>query len=146
MSERQLWYDLREQLRPYGWLLRVENVASPGTPDVAYVLYGHAGWLELKYLKSWPARGQIPVRIPSLTAAQCVCLESIAKAGGAAWLCLQIAGWYGLLPPHAARGIFRGQYTRAEVARFGVPFERIIHVLMKKDGQRRINPVRSFQA
>lgn len=120
MSERALWHRLRAALCPYGWLLRVENIASPGTPDVAYCFTGgHAGWFELKYLKNWPIRAKTPVRIPTLTADQCTCLEEIEAAGGAAWLLLQVGPWYGLLPPVAARAIFKRQAVRANIEQYG---------------------------
>lgn len=48
----------------------VENPACPGTPDVQFI----DGWLELKYLETWPKRAETTVRIEHFTPQQRVWL------------------------------------------------------------------------
>jgi hypothetical protein len=64
--------------------IAVENPVLPGTPDVNYV----EGWIELKWLRSWPSRGGI-VTIPHFTPQQRVWHYRRRKAGGQSWFLLQ---------------------------------------------------------
>lgn len=63
----------------------VENPAYPGTPDVNFI----EGWIELKWLRSWPVRKDTAVTIDHLTQQQRVWLLRRWGAGGNAWLLLQ---------------------------------------------------------
>ena len=56
MSEAALWRRVRKGLP--GHLVRVENAVEAGTPDVNYCIDGAEGWIELKQLDRWPARGK----------------------------------------------------------------------------------------
>lgn len=69
--------------------MSVENRARPGTPDVNYV----EGWLELKWLRSWPRNAEDSVvRIEHFTPQQRVWLKNRWRRGGRAFLLLQAAG------------------------------------------------------
>lgn len=106
MTERSLWFRLRRTLAPYGALVRVENATGAGTPDVCYCLLGVTGWLELKSLPKWPARGTTVIRVPSLTVAQIHWLDAWSRAGGNAWLLLGISDDYFLFTSGQAADLF----------------------------------------
>jgi len=63
----------------------VENRAAPGTPDVNYV----GGWLELKWLRSWPSRAATPVRVAHFNMQQRLWHLRRRDAGGKTWVLLQ---------------------------------------------------------
>jgi hypothetical protein len=65
--------------------ISVENPVLPGTPDVNYV----EGWLELKWLREWPASGGTPVRFNHWTPQQKVWHLLRRKAGGQCWVLIQ---------------------------------------------------------
>lgn len=66
--------------------VRVENPVNPGTPDVNYNL----GWLELKFLREWPVRPETVVSVEHFTPQQRVWLLRRHKAGGRAFMLLQV--------------------------------------------------------
>lgn len=64
----------------------VENPVRPGTPDVNYI----EGWIELKWLRRWPANSWTNVRIDHFTIQQRRFLRDRYERGGNAWLLLQV--------------------------------------------------------
>ena len=64
----------------------VENPAKPGTPDVNYI----EGWIELKWLRRWPAREETIVRLEHFTVQQRRFLRDRWQRGGRCWLLLQV--------------------------------------------------------
>ncbi|MEE8389916.1 MAG: hypothetical protein V3S14_03845 [Anaerolineae bacterium] len=64
----------------------IENPIGPGTPDVNYI----DGWIELKWLRSWPKRRDTIVRLPHFTQRQKRWLRRRHRRGGDAWLLLQV--------------------------------------------------------
>lgn len=95
---------------------RVENRVGPGTPDINYI----EGWLELKWLPGWPENcDRDPVLIHHFTPQQRVWLGVRWRAGGAAYLLLQVGtDWL----------LFTGEAARAFVGRAPRPvlFEKAI--------------------
>lgn len=69
--------------------VRIENSVGLGTPDINYL----HGWIELKYVPSWPKRGG-PLRIPHFTPQQRVFLRRRWLSGGHAWLLLRVETEY----------------------------------------------------
>lgn len=65
--------------------LRVENKVASGTPDVNYM----DGWLELKCVDRWPARGGA-LALPHFTKEQRIFLRTRWQRGGNAWLLLKV--------------------------------------------------------
>lgn len=63
----------------------VENPAYPGTPDVNFI----EGWLELKWLRSWPKGATTIVRLEHYTAQQRLWIRKRAINGGNVGLLLQ---------------------------------------------------------
>ena len=63
----------------------IENMTSAGVPDVNCTL----GWIELKWLRSWPVKDYTRVRIDHFTDVQREWLKKRRKRGGGAWLLLQ---------------------------------------------------------
>ena len=95
-SEGGLYENIAPKLRPYGRFERVENSISSGWPDLYYLVRGHSGWIELKYLPRWPKLATTLVRIPSLTREQTHWLGKEAQNGGRAYLLLQVERDYHL--------------------------------------------------
>lgn len=62
----------------------VENPVHPGTPDVNCTL----GWIELKWIRSWPKNPDDKVLIPHFSPQQRIWLLKRWNAGGSAWLLL----------------------------------------------------------
>ncbi len=63
----------------------VENPARPGTPDVNYA----EGWIELKWLRKWPADEDAVVPFPHFTSQQRVFHLRRRQVGGASWVLVQ---------------------------------------------------------
>lgn len=85
MSEAAMWDAIRpvmKNLHP----VRIENIVASGTPDVNYT----HGWIELKYLGSWPVRAETIVTIDHFTPQQRVWLTKRSLAGGRAFLLLKV--------------------------------------------------------
>lgn len=82
MIDGGLWGYLRALMRDRWHAQRHEDGSSSGVPDVSYALRGVDGWLELKYLPSWPKRPETMVRIRGFTAAQLRWLEQRGEEGG----------------------------------------------------------------
>ena len=135
MSERATWRLVRDRLAPFGRRTRIENRCDKGTPDTVYTLRGTSGWIEFKKLDGWPARPETPVRIEHLTLEQVTFLEDEVRAGGRAWLLVQVEEEYLLLGPAAARAIYEGVMTRekmvlaARVWGNGFPLRRMLEAL-----------------
>lgn len=66
--------------------LPVENPVQPGTPDVNYI----EGWIELKWMRRWPAGKGTVIRLPHFTRRQRRWLKRRWENGGATWLLLQV--------------------------------------------------------
>lgn len=117
-SEAALWQTTKRKLEPFGRLYRCENhAAGPGTPDVHYALRFRAfgsGWVELKEADQ-PAKPFTPIFVESLTLKQVEWLEGYVRAGGSAWLLLQVRRRYALLQPRGARMIFERKIVVAHL-------------------------------
>lgn len=85
MTEQRMRQRVVKILRDYD-PVSVENPAHPGTPDVNCTL----GWIELKQHDKWPVRAETPLRVPHFTQQQRVWLKRRWKAGGGAWLLIQV--------------------------------------------------------
>lgn len=131
-SEHALWVTARRRLGPYGRLVRVENRAGPGTPDVYYCLRGRSGWIELK--EDRPPRPGQPVRLRTLTLDQVIWLEEEARAGGRAWLLARLGRAYALLTPVEVRAVWRGELTALPPDRTwagAFPAKAVVQVLVR---------------
>ncbi len=105
--ERNLWRSLRTTLRGYGRLVRIENVAGVGTPDVYWRLPGTGAWLELKV----EAAGQSF----SIGRAQIAWLADEVAAGGPAFVVLRVGRATYLIRGDRAE-LLEGVLTDAELA------------------------------
>lgn len=83
MSENRKKNELVKLLKPWD-ALAVENPAKPGTPDLECTL----GWIEVKWMRSWPKRPETVVRVDHYTPQQRVWARRRALAGGKVWLML----------------------------------------------------------
>lgn len=107
--EASLWALVRDELGPYGDLVRVENRVEPGTPDVNYAFHGGRGegWLELKDADAWPVRGGV-LRMEHVTEVQRRWWLRRAGAGGQIWVLVRVARTYML---------FRGEVAARQLGR-----------------------------
>lgn len=72
----------------------IENAARAGCGDINYV----EGWLELKWLASWPKRPETAVALPEFTPQQRVFLVKRCRAGGQARVLLRVGKSWLLIP------------------------------------------------
>lgn len=92
----------------------VENPVGPGTPDINYV----GGWVECKWLRSWPKQAKTPVRLDhELTTQQRVWLRRRFTCGGVAWVILQCGREWLIFQGQVAADIL-GTSTREELYSF----------------------------
>jgi len=90
--------------------ISVENRVYPGTPDVNHV----HGWIELKWLRSWPKNSETVVEIDHFTQEQKVWLRRRWRRGGTVYLLLQVRReWLLFTAPEAV--LYVGCSTRAEL-------------------------------
>lgn len=102
MNEAVFWTRVRTALHaPPRWVARkLTDAFTAGTPDAFYVIDGVVGFLELKYLKSWPVRAGTLVRIgDGVTVEQRRYLEMLRAAGARAHVLLGVAQEWFLLQP-----------------------------------------------
>ena len=94
MSERNLWRYLQRNLCKKGLFSRIENPFYKGIPDVNYLMNGVEGWIELKYVKSFPKKELTPVSIPHYTKEQKMWYKVRYDAGGNTAIILQVDKYY----------------------------------------------------
>lgn len=96
----------------------VENPAYPGTPDVNYTV----GWIELKWLRRWPTNcDKSPVLVHHFTPQQRVWLRKRVRAGGRAYLLLQV-GQEWLLFRGDVAALNLGTSTRPELKELAMKY------------------------
>lgn len=86
-----MWRALRPHLTVPGWdAMRVENIVMTGVPDVHWIGNGGvSGWLELKSVSRWPARGGV-LHLPHFTPQQRIWLLKRRMLNGRADLLLKV--------------------------------------------------------
>ena len=103
MRESDLWKKLKDGMGDRWVADRIENDVGVGTPDVAYSTGGINGWIELKYIRSYPQRYTTPILIPHLTSVQCSWLRRHGEAGGHCFLLIRIQNDFYLFSWRAAK-------------------------------------------
>lgn len=97
-------------LRPLD-AVSIENSVGPGTPDINYI----GGWIECKWLRSWPKRAETLVRLDhELMPSQKVWLQRRCSRGGVVWVMLQCRREWLLLESLTAVQLL-GKATRKEL-------------------------------
>jgi hypothetical protein len=111
VSEAALWSTTYERLSPFGSLMRIENSALPGTPDV-FARLRHpktnavgSGWIELK----WCDTLRDPIKIRSLRLSQCSWAAEWSTAGERVTMLLHTGSWYFMISPHLWQTILDGK-------------------------------------
>ena len=114
--------------------IAVENPALPGTPDVNYV----EGWIELKWLRGWPARDDTVIRFDHYTTQQKVWAFRRRRVGGQCWFLMQCRREWILLDGAVAAFVVN-RSTKKEliehaVAYFsaGLPVDDLIDLLLSQ--------------
>lgn len=120
--EQNAWDALRPVLLGCGLdPKRVENVISPGHPDVDYT----HGNIELKALEAFPIRPTTKVAVPEFSGEQAGWLANRWQSGGLSWLMVRVGrAWYlfdGWTALQVYRGLTVGQWK--ELAAFIYPGE-----------------------
>jgi len=100
-SESNLWRYLKKKIGREWDATRHEDSIGSGVPDVSFGYREKNGWIELKYLKKFPARESTTIRIPHLTKAQCNWLINRNVKGRNCWILIQIANEYFLFSASA---------------------------------------------
>jgi len=90
MNEKAVWKKLKDLMGAHWHATRHEDIACQGVPDVSYGLCGVQGWIELKYLPSWPKSPRTPVRIPHFTKEQRLWTQLRHVMGCRVWLLLVV--------------------------------------------------------
>lgn len=109
MSEKDVNRTVSRLLKPLD-PHRVENALTDmGMPDINI----STGWVENKYVRSYPARETTPVRIEHYTDHQRNWADRRTRAGGKVWLVLKVArDWYVFDYPNSLQV---GNLTKAEL-------------------------------
>jgi len=114
MSETKLNRRVKKLLTgPNRRVVRIETTTENGVPDIYYNLCGATGWIEDKYLRTWPKRVTTVVRLEHYTDQQRRWLFKEGQAGGRAWLLLQVGEDHLLFDWRAAQAV--GHLTKAEL-------------------------------
>jgi hypothetical protein len=109
MSEAAMRKKVVQALKPLHGIA-VENPCLPGTPDVNYI----EGWVELKWLRSWPKGADTVVRFDHYTVQQKVWAYMRRRAGGQAWFLIQ-CGREWILLDGAVAAMHVNKATKAEL-------------------------------
>lgn len=133
MSEATMRGNVVKALKPLN-AISVENPCLPGTPDVNYV----EGWIELKWLRSWPVGEDTIVRLEHYTVQQKVWAFRRRRVGGQCWFLLQCGREWILLDGIVA-AMYINRATRQEliqVARAyfsdGLPANDLVQLLRQR--------------
>jgi len=114
-SERSLYKTINKNMKSYWEVQRVENLVGPGTPDLYYTLNKEStGWIELKYLESWPTHGSTVVRINHYTPQQRNWIKRFGSNGANVFLLLQVEKDY-LIFDWEEAAIHVGNYPEFEL-------------------------------
>lgn len=90
--------------------IAVENPCLPGTPDVNFI----EGWIELKWLRSWPKKEETIVKLDHYSQQQKVWAFRRRRAGGSCWFMLQ-CGREWLIMDGAVAALWVNKCTKAEL-------------------------------
>lgn len=110
MSERGSRQRLRKAIRELD-PVSIENRCGIGTPDLNYV----EGWIECKWMRSWPQKPETIVRLPhDFQPEQRAWAKRRRRAGGKCWFMLQVGREWLLFDSLLAAEVI-GIMTRAEL-------------------------------
>lgn len=92
MSEKNFWRYVRNGMKNYWKAVRVESSTMSGISDIIYSMNGDRirGFIELKYIKSWPKRANTIIRISHFTPSQRLFLSSHEDSAGYCYIFLQV--------------------------------------------------------
>jgi len=88
--EQRMWLYLRKTIGARWSADRHENAFGKGMPDTSFGACGVNGWIELKYLRSWPKRSGTKVKLKHFTPEQKAWLINRQRFGGHCWLLLKV--------------------------------------------------------
>ena len=116
--------DFRSKL-PKGHILRVENPAGPGTPDLNLCIRGVESWVEFKRVKKLPKSPQTPVFTGCLEPHQVLWHFNRSRAGGRSYIAghVELEGLTYLIPGEYSREF--NDMTRERLDELTVPLEEL---------------------
>jgi|TARA_R110002020_G_scaffold48763_6_gene138999 hypothetical protein len=86
MTEKSFWTLLRNNLAIK--MYRVENRVGSGMPDVHYINKRASGWIELKYVDSFPKKGKVNI---GLKKHQALWHKNYNAFGGVSWVLVRLS-------------------------------------------------------
>lgn len=93
MKESDFWKKIKGKWSGIARMMRVENAAGVGTPDLYLVSGGRSAWVELKQLrKGWPAREATPVTISHFVPEQRLWMKEWGPMGIPCWILVEVVG------------------------------------------------------
>jgi hypothetical protein len=101
MNEKAFWANhVRKALHqpPSSVAWKIQDMYNAGLPDVAYIIDGRTGFLELKRVPAWPKRASSLVPLAATREQRRQLLEG-REAGGACFLLLSVGKEWFLLDP-----------------------------------------------
>ena len=102
MTEKNFWVLLRTSMKKLK-MYRVENRVMKGMPDVHYIRDGESGWVELKYMKSWPKTRMST----GLKLNQSLWLKEYNEHKGQCWVLIRVGrDFIGLIHGRDAKRLF----------------------------------------
>ena len=96
MKESGLWQYLRKVMTGKWDVTRIESSSGNGVPDVSFGVRNTNGWMELKYIPTWPKRSTTPVKLP-LTPEQRLWIRRRGQISGSVWVLCRIEDMFFLL-------------------------------------------------
>lgn len=114
-QEQKLWDRMRHALKDQVYLERIENVVTPGRPDVDVMHNGITLPVELKSIPAWPRKSTTPVlgRAHGLSQNQLNWWLQWQRWGGRGFILVSVAGELFAMP-----GKFSEEINSCNVAHF----------------------------
>lgn len=116
LKEQRSWDNFSSAINPSKLkVLRIENMAADGTPDV--ILHNRKGtviWIENKAIEAWPMRASTLPIAKSFEPGQMPFLREWRQWGGHSYVLLRVAAKHFLLDPTGSYGDPR-DLTRQEI-------------------------------
>lgn len=116
MSESAFWNTLRDGMKGKWLAQRHEDAFSEGIPDVSFDMPGirGSGWIELKYLETFPKREKTIVRIPHYTNMQRLWIKYHGRINCRTFLFVQVGREYFLFDWHTASDYVGRSYRQLD--------------------------------
>ena len=123
--ETKFWKKLKKKLPLNSDVIRVENPACPGTPDVNMCTDGVETWPELKQVAGFPKRETTPVFTGALRADQVLWHIRRSRAGGRSYIVGYVESEDKIYVIPGAMADDFNSMTRAQLEEHNLPLEEL---------------------